>query len=54
MVGRFDQATAEIRKAQALDSLSPLINANAGWTLYLAREHEAAIDELRKAIQLKR
>jgi TolB-like protein/Tfp pilus assembly protein PilF len=50
IVGRFDEAIAEVLHAQALDPFSSGLNANVGWTFYLARQHERAIDELDKVL----
>jgi serine/threonine-protein kinase len=50
IVGRFDEALAEVLHAQALDPLSSGLNANVGWTFYLAGRHGRAIDELQKVL----
>lgn len=50
IVGRFDEALAEVLHAQALDPLSAGLNANVGWTFYLAGQHGRAIDELLKVL----
>lgn len=50
IVGRFDEAIAEVLHAQALDPVSPAVNANVGWTFYLARQHDRAIEELEKVL----
>jgi TolB-like protein/tetratricopeptide (TPR) repeat protein len=50
IVGRFDEALAEALHAQALDPLSPALNANVGWIFHLARQQDRAIDELRKVL----
>lgn len=52
-MGQHTEALAEIRKAQALDPLSPRINANIGGSvLSAARQYEQAIQELQKALEL--
>ncbi len=51
-LGRFDQALREMKRAQEFDPLSPIINTNLGLTLYLARQYDAAIEQLRKTIAL--
>lgn len=52
-MGRHAEALAEIRKARALDPLSPRINANIGGTvLATARQYEQAIQELQNALTL--
>ncbi len=50
--GRFDEAVAEARRAQALDPLSLYARANAGWILYLAGRQEEAAVHLRETIAL--
>lgn len=46
IVGRMDEAVAEMKLAQRLDPLSPVCTANVGWTLYLAHRQEEAMAEL--------
>lgn len=50
--GRADEAIAEIRKAQELDPLSPVITTDLGKDLYLARRYEEAVVELRRALEI--
>jgi serine/threonine-protein kinase len=50
IVGRFDEALAEVLHAQALDPLSPSLNANVGWTFHLAGQQDRAIDELQRVL----
>jgi eukaryotic-like serine/threonine-protein kinase len=45
-MGRHTQALARITKAQELDPLSLIINVAVGWTLYLARRYDEAIEQL--------
>ena len=49
-LGRFDEAIAEGKRAVELDPLSPIINADLGITLYLARRYDDAIEQLRKTL----
>jgi TolB-like protein/Flp pilus assembly protein TadD len=51
-MGRFDEAIAQITRAQELDPLSLIISDVVGWIYSLARRHERAIQEFRKAIEL--
>jgi TolB-like protein/Flp pilus assembly protein TadD len=51
-LGRFEQALAEVRRAEELDPLSLLISVNAGWTSYFARQYDRAIEQCRKALEL--
>jgi TolB-like protein/Tfp pilus assembly protein PilF len=51
-LGRFDEAIAEGKRAVELDPLSPIINADLGVTLYLARRYDNAIEQLRKTLAI--
>jgi len=51
-LGRFPEATAEIRKAQQLDPTSPVIGTDAADILYAAGRNAAAIDKFREVIDL--
>lgn len=51
-MGRFDEALAEIGKAQELDPLNLAINTGVGHVLYLSRQYDKAIDQYRKAVDL--
>ena len=50
IIGRFDAAFGEMRIAQDLDPLSPVVGANIGWTCTLAHQYDRAIDELRAVL----
>lgn len=50
-MGRFDEALAEIRRAQEIDPLSAVINAGEVWTLYFARRYDDAIAKGRELAQ---
>ena len=41
--GRFDDAIRENQAAIALDPLNPIINANLGWTYYMAKRNSEGI-----------
>ena len=47
-MGRFDEALAEIRRAEEIDPLSPVINAGEVWVLYWARRYDEAIEKGRR------
>jgi serine/threonine protein kinase/Flp pilus assembly protein TadD len=49
---RFDDALGEIARAREADPLSPVISANVGKILHLARRYGQAIEEHRKALAL--
>jgi len=51
-VGRLDSSLAELRTAQRLDPLSPLINARVGTTLFFARRYAEAEVAYRQALAL--
>jgi len=53
VVGDFDTAIAELKRAQQLDPLSLIINADLGVTFFLARRYEEAITQLRKTIEME-
>jgi len=52
-VGRFDEAVAEMRRAQELDPLSLSIGSNLGVVLYYARRYDQAITQLQRTIELE-
>jgi TolB-like protein/Tfp pilus assembly protein PilF/predicted Ser/Thr protein kinase len=49
-LGRIDDALSEIKKAQELDPLSPVIKANVGVIYYFGRQYDLAIVQLRKVL----
>ncbi|MEE9293346.1 MAG: tetratricopeptide repeat protein [Phycisphaerae bacterium] len=52
MLGRHDEAIAEVKRARELDPLSLRINANVGLMFYWARRYDQAIKELLRALEL--
>jgi tetratricopeptide (TPR) repeat protein len=54
MVLQGDVASAmiEVRTAQEIEPLSPLVNAGAGHTLYLARRYKEAIVECERSLEI--
>ena len=50
--GRFDEALAQIRRAQELDPLSLPINMTLGWVYLTGRQNEQSVDQLRKTLEL--
>jgi len=52
IMGRFDRALAEMHRAQELDPLSLIINANLGKAYFNARRYDEAIQQLRKTIEI--
>jgi eukaryotic-like serine/threonine-protein kinase len=51
-LGRFEEAIAEGKRAIELDPLSPIINADLGQNLYIARRYDEAIAQLRKTLEI--
>jgi eukaryotic-like serine/threonine-protein kinase len=51
-LGRFDEAVAEIKRAQQLDPLAVPVNRAVGWILYFARRYDQAIEELQKTLAM--
>ena len=52
IMGQYDRAVAEMRRAQELDPLSLIINANYGKAYFNARRYDEAIQQLRKTIEI--
>jgi len=52
MLGHFDEAMAEIKRAQQLDPLSPIISVNAGNLYVLKGDLNPGIEEFKKVIEL--
>lgn len=50
--GQFDEAIAEVERAQQLEPLSLAINTDLGLVLYLARRYDEAIHQYRAAMDL--
>jgi serine/threonine-protein kinase len=50
--GRTEQAVASVKRAQDLDPLSLIINANLGTMLHNARRDDEAIEQLRKTLEM--
>ncbi|MCP5106579.1 MAG: protein kinase [bacterium] len=51
-MGRFDDAITEVRKAQALDPLSLIINATVGSILWLAHRNDKAVEQFQKTLEM--
>ncbi|MCA1624070.1 MAG: tetratricopeptide repeat protein, partial [Acidobacteria bacterium] len=50
--GRFDEAIAELKKAQTLEPLSLIVNADLGTTLLFAGRVDEAIEQFQKTIEM--
>jgi TolB-like protein/DNA-binding winged helix-turn-helix (wHTH) protein/Tfp pilus assembly protein PilF len=51
-MGRFDESFEQIQKARDLDPLSISINSSFGWRLYLARQYDRSIAQLRGTLEM--
>ena len=51
-MGRTSESIAEMNRAHDLDPLSISMNFSLGWRLYLAREYDRAIEQLRNTIDM--
>jgi TolB-like protein/DNA-binding winged helix-turn-helix (wHTH) protein len=52
LLGRFDEAIAEMRKAESLDPLSLIISADVADVLFAARRYDESIQQSRKVIEM--
>ena len=52
LMGRFDEAIAEAKRAQELEPLSMIINAVVGLPFYFSHQYDRAIAQYRKAIEM--
>jgi serine/threonine protein kinase/Tfp pilus assembly protein PilF len=52
IMGRFDEAATEIRRASDLDPLSLFINADLSAPLFFRRQYDGAIESLRKTLEM--
>jgi TolB-like protein/DNA-binding winged helix-turn-helix (wHTH) protein/Flp pilus assembly protein TadD len=52
LLGRYDEAVAEMKKAENLDPLSLIINADLGELLVLADSYDESIQQSRKTIEM--
>jgi DNA-binding winged helix-turn-helix (wHTH) protein/Flp pilus assembly protein TadD len=50
---RHPEAIQEIRRAQHLDPLSLVINAEAAWDLYMARDFQGAVDQAWRTLAME-
>ena len=51
-MGRFQDAASELKLAQELDPLSLIISANVGWTQFLQRDTDRAIEQYRETLRM--
>jgi tetratricopeptide (TPR) repeat protein len=53
MLGRIDEALAELRRAQVLNPLSMVIRTHVGLMLYQARRYDEAIEQLAQTLEME-
>ncbi len=51
-LGRLDEAYSEWKRAAELDPVTPIVNAGPGVILFLQRQYDQAIEELKKTLEL--
>ena len=51
-MGRSEDSFEQINKARELDPLSISINFSLGWRLYMARQYDRAIQQLRNTLEM--
>jgi len=51
-LGRREEALTEMKKAQELDPLSLIINADLGRTFYFARQYDQSLEQFRKTLDI--
>lgn len=52
LMGRLDEATELMKRAEELDPLSLEINTDLGLSLFFARDYDAAFEQFEKAVQM--
>jgi serine/threonine protein kinase/Flp pilus assembly protein TadD len=50
-MNRPAESIREARTAQTLDPLSPIVNSNLGWVLFLGHQYEEAIQQCKKTLE---
>jgi len=51
-MGRHEDAIARVKNSQELDPLSLIINVAIGWTFYMGRQYDKAIEQLLRTVEL--
>jgi len=52
LMGQFDRAMIELKKAQRLEPLSPWISADLGLVFYVARRYDEAIQQFQETLKI--
>jgi tetratricopeptide (TPR) repeat protein len=50
--GRFDEALAEVKRAQELEPVSLPVNTSLGWVLWARREYNMGAEQLQKTLEM--
>jgi serine/threonine protein kinase len=53
VLGRLEEALTQLKRAQALDPLSPTINAAMERDVFYQRQYDRAIEQMRKSVELE-
>src|SRR2546425_4285120 len=52
-MGRFDEASRELKQAQSLEPDSPIVGTTMGRQLYFRGQYDQAIDQLKKTLEME-
>jgi TolB-like protein/DNA-binding winged helix-turn-helix (wHTH) protein/Flp pilus assembly protein TadD len=52
VLGRHDEAIAEVQQARRLDPLSSMVNSDVGWYYYFARRYDEAVEHSKRTLAL--
>jgi TolB-like protein/Flp pilus assembly protein TadD len=52
LMGRHDEAIAEMKRAQELDPVSLLVSSDLGWAFFWAQQYDQAIEQQRKTLEM--
>ena len=52
ILGRHDEAIAEVQQARRLDPLSSMVNSDVGWYYYFARRYDEAVEHSKRTLAL--
>ena len=52
-MGRFEESMAEIKRAQELDPLSPIINVMVGYMAFLKRDYDVTVEQCSKTSDIE-
>ena len=52
VLGRHEEAIAEVQQARRLDPLSSMVNSDVGWYYYFARRYDEAVEHSKRTLAL--